>query len=101
VAPHVGLFVGPWWARAWCGVGVAAVAAILGATRGHMGLRWYHALLLPVGAVAMSAALLRSVYVTLRNGGVTWRGTLYPLAALREHVRRRNAWTREVWRSTR
>jgi len=101
VAPHLGLFVGPWWARVWCGVGVATVAAILGATRRHMGLRWYHALLLPVGAAAMSAALLRSVYVTRRNGGVTWRGTLYPLAALREHVRRRNAWTREVWRSTR
>jgi hypothetical protein len=27
--------------------------------------------------------MLRSMYITLRDGGVTWRGTFYPLAELR------------------
>jgi len=30
--------------------------------------------------------LLRSTVVTLRQGGVTWRGTFYPLEELRRGV---------------
>ncbi len=37
----------------------------------------------PFGAIALVAAMLRSAAVTLRQGGVEWRGTIYPLAALR------------------
>ena len=32
--------------------------------------------------------MLRSVIVTLRRGGVLWRGTLYPLAELRAALQR-------------
>lgn len=101
VMPWVGLCVGRWWQRAVCAAGVASVVAMIGATRGQSGLKWYHALFLPIGAAAMIAALLRSVAVTLWNGGIRWRDHDYPLAALKDHVRRRNAWTAEVWRSTR
>ena len=31
VMPYVGLFVGPWWARLACGLGVASIAATVGA----------------------------------------------------------------------
>lgn len=101
VAPFAGLFVGPWWARAVCGLGVVSILLILAEARGHNGVRWYHGLFLPLGALACAAALVRSTVVTLRNGGVRWRGHLYPLGELKAHIRRRNAWLREVWKSTR
>ena len=44
---------------------------------------WY-AVLFPVGALVMIFALLRSMVVTWRQGGVVWRGTLYTLAELRK-----------------
>jgi len=44
---------------------------------------WYAALF-PVSAVLIVYAMLRSMVVTLKNGGVTWRGTFYPLADLRK-----------------
>lgn len=43
---------------------------------------WY-ALLFPAGAALFLYSVLRSVWITLRAGGVTWRGTFYPLAELR------------------
>jgi hypothetical protein len=101
VLPTVGLFVGPWWQRATCAAGVASTAALVAAYRGQNGARWYHALFLPVGALAFAYALIRSTWLTTRRRGVLWRGHLYPIEALRDHVRRRNEWTREVWRSTR
>jgi hypothetical protein len=30
--------------------------------------------------------MLRSMRITLRDGGVTWRGTFYPLSELRHNV---------------
>lgn len=39
----------------------------------------------PFGAVLLIYSLVRSMTVTLRQGGVIWRGTFYPLAELRRH----------------
>lgn len=44
---------------------------------------WYAALF-PAGAVMFLFSLLRSTVATLRQGGVIWRGTFYPLAELRK-----------------
>lgn len=41
--------------------------------------------LYPLGAAAILWAMLRSMAVTLWARGVTWRGTFYPLRALRQH----------------
>jgi hypothetical protein len=40
--------------------------------------------LFPVGAVLMAFAYWRSTYITLRQGGVRWRDSFYPLAQLRK-----------------
>ena len=101
VLPWLGLVVGPWWTRLVCAGGIGAVALSLSQARGQNGMAWYHGLFLPVGAVALMIALYRSTWLTYRRGGVRWRGHLYPLPVLRDHVRRRNAWLREVWLSTR
>lgn len=65
------------------------------------GIRWYYGLLMPASALLLVAALLRPMALTIRRGGVRWREHVYPLAELRAHARRRDAWLREVWRSTR
>jgi hypothetical protein len=101
ILPFAGLFVGPWWNRLTCAAGIAAFVLILAAGRRLNGVAWYHGLFLPLGAAALATALVRSVWLTYRRGGVSWRDHLYPLAALRAHVRRRNAWLRELWLSTR
>lgn len=44
----------------------------------------------PVAAVVMAYTLLRSMLVTLWQRGVWWRGTFYPIAALKKH--RRTLW---------
>lgn len=41
------------------------------------------ALCWPVGALLFAYTVARSTYLTLRSGGVSWRGTFYPLAALK------------------
>ena len=46
------------------------------------------ALAFPFSAVLFLYSLLRSMVVVLRAGGVTWRGTFYPLAELRRSVER-------------
>ena len=38
----------------------------------------------PLSAMLFMYAILRSTAVTLVDGGVTWRGTLYPLKELRD-----------------
>jgi hypothetical protein len=40
-------------------------------------------LLLPIGHLVVPLLLLRSAASCWRHGGITWRGTSYPLAALR------------------
>jgi glycosyltransferase involved in cell wall biosynthesis len=42
----------------------------------------------PVGAVVVAYSMLRSMAITIRDGGVTWRGTFYPLNELRAHALR-------------
>jgi glycosyltransferase involved in cell wall biosynthesis len=101
VAPYVGLFLGPWSTRLVCLAGVGAVALILALMNRPGGVAWYHALVLPAGAVACIAALVRSTALAVRRRGIRWRDHHYALEELRAHVRHRNEWAREVWRSTR
>lgn len=44
---------------------------------------WWHAALFAPAVVVVIYAVLRSVVLTLARDGVQWRGTLYPLGALR------------------
>jgi cellulose synthase/poly-beta-1,6-N-acetylglucosamine synthase-like glycosyltransferase len=100
-APHAGLFVGPSWTRAVCALGVCAIAGVLALMRRPGGVAWYHAFVLPLGAMACVVALVRSSALAVGRGGIRWRDHQYPLEELRAHARQRNRWAREVWRSTR
>ncbi|NYF52468.1 glycosyltransferase [Tunturiibacter gelidoferens] len=46
---------------------------------------WY-AVLFPVSAALIVSTILRSMLTTLKQGGVTWRGTFYPLSELRKNT---------------
>jgi glycosyltransferase involved in cell wall biosynthesis len=65
---------------------VAAMTLEYRALSKQSGIAPAYALLMPFGALLFVYAMLRSAFLTLRQGGVIWRGTLYPLAELRRRV---------------
>jgi glycosyltransferase involved in cell wall biosynthesis len=99
--PMVGIFVGPWWTRAICGLGIAASIALLGLVGSSSRVGPWYALTIPISGFVLAYALLRSMTLTLLRKGVSWRGRFYPLRELKAHVRLRNLWLHEVWYSTR
>ncbi|HEX7860152.1 MAG TPA: glycosyltransferase family 2 protein [Verrucomicrobiae bacterium] len=81
-AAILGLFSGQFVGTA---AGIALLSLILPATLLARLLNWKirGALFAPFAFVALNYAILRSTYVTLRQGGVKWRDTFYPLHKLR------------------
>lgn len=83
VLPLFGLMLGHGLIR-W----LAAVALIVGIAF-HLGvdvvmrISPLYCLTLPLGALIFSYMILRSTVVTLRQGGIIWRGTFYPVDELR------------------
>ncbi len=84
-APIVALFL-PW---PWRAAGLVSILMIAGHYR--LASRWFsevstaYVLTMPIAAVLVLYAMLRSMVVTLSRGGVVWRGTFYPLQELRRH----------------
>lgn len=88
VGPFLALFPwgipGLWWGAAVPAVFLAAQATVESrVTRDGSGAAY----LMPLGLVAISYAALRSAWKCRRQGGIVWRGTLYPLKELREGQR--------------
>jgi hypothetical protein len=63
--------------------GVVVMHAIFGYVASFVRNRWYMTLALPVAAGVCLWAVWRSALITLRQGGVRWRETFYPLDLLR------------------
>jgi glycosyltransferase involved in cell wall biosynthesis len=84
---NFGPFLGIWFAHGWArvpyGVALASMFAI------YVGMSWrsavpaYYFLLHPVSTAMFIYTLLRSMFLTLWNDGIVWRGTKYPLEELR------------------
>jgi glycosyltransferase involved in cell wall biosynthesis len=83
-APAVGLFFTP--TRPPAIFTFAAVAWAYWLMSRHSGISTWNALLFPFGALVFIFTLLRSMLMTLKRGGVIWRGTFYPLAELRKNA---------------
>ena len=86
VAPFLGVIWGHGWVRVLAGIAVAIALGFHAAVDIVMRVSPLYALTHPLGAVLFSYMLLRSTVVTLWHGGVTWRGTFYPLEELRRGV---------------
>jgi glycosyltransferase involved in cell wall biosynthesis len=83
VVPFAGLVFGHGWVR------VFATISVLIATCFHLGVDIVmrvsplYCLTLPLGATIFAYMVLRSTIITLRQGGIIWRDTFYPLDELR------------------
>ena len=69
-----------WWMNAVC---VAALLLCFVLMMRRMQWTWLSLWWWPLTAAITAAVLWRGVLLTLRRGGIVWRGTLYPLSELR------------------
>lgn len=84
-APIAGLFFS-WPIRSAALLSLAMIALhyrLAGRYFSGLAIAW--ALTLPIAAVLVLYAMLRSMILTLARRGIVWRGTFYPLKDLRQH----------------
>ena len=86
VLPFAALLSGSGWVRLFSAVAVTIALALHVAVAMVMRVSPVYALTHPLGAILFSYMMLRSTAVTLWDGGVTWRGTFYPLEELKRAV---------------
>ena len=84
VAPAIGLFFAP--TRVPAILTLAAVAYAYRLLSRTSSISTWNALFFPFGALIFAFALLRSMLITFKQGGVIWRGTFYSLAELRKNA---------------
>jgi glycosyltransferase involved in cell wall biosynthesis len=84
VWPFVGIFLGPGWAKAPFAVAILMVLGMHFITARVSTISPWIFLTFPLAALVFVTAVLRSAYVALRDGGITWRGTKYSLAELKK-----------------
>jgi glycosyltransferase involved in cell wall biosynthesis len=81
-------FLGVCWAHGWERLGYALALGSMFSI--YLGMSWrsgvpaYYFLLHPVSAALFVYTLMRSMFHTLWNDGIVWRGTRYPLEELRK-----------------
>ena len=51
-----------------------------------LGQSGLYSLALPLSSLLFAYIMLRATAITLWRGGIEWRGTFYPLAALRRNI---------------
>jgi len=83
VLPFVALPFVHGWALAFALVAVAIMLAFHAGVDVVMRVSPLYALTFPLGALILAYMLLRSTVVTLRQGGIFWRGTFYALEELK------------------
>jgi glycosyltransferase involved in cell wall biosynthesis len=83
VLPFAGLIFGHGWVRILAGVCVVIVLCLHAGVDMVMRVSPLYCFTVPIGAVLFAYMLLRSTVYTLKQGGIIWRGTFYPLEALK------------------
>jgi glycosyltransferase involved in cell wall biosynthesis len=63
---------------------LAAIALLYRLAGRLSGISAWYVILFPISATLFIYSLLRSMFITLKQGGVIWRGTFYPLVELRK-----------------
>jgi hypothetical protein len=82
--PFFGVGLAQGWARLPYAVALLSIFLI------YLGMSWrsavppYYFFLHPISTVLFVYTLLRSMFLTLWNDGIVWRGTKYPLEELRK-----------------
>jgi glycosyltransferase involved in cell wall biosynthesis len=85
---HLGLYIGiifaPGWSKVGFAMGLLSLALFYAGIHRHLKISPVYFFLHPLSTLMMSLALAQSAYFTLKNGGIEWRGTRYPLEELRK-----------------
>jgi len=85
--PLAGLFIASALIRIFSILSLLMVALLYQqASRFYTRISLVWVLTFPVAVVLVLYAMLRSMFLTLRRGGVVWRGTFYPLRDLRRNL---------------
>ncbi|MCU1224009.1 MAG: glycosyl transferase family 2 [Edaphobacter sp.] len=67
-------------------ISLASVGSLYILSNRHSRISPWYAVLFPISAALFVYSLLRSMFTTLKLGGVIWRGTFYPLNELRKNT---------------
>jgi hypothetical protein len=84
LGPFLGVALAHGWARLPFAIALVSILLI------YVGMSWrssvppYYFVLHPLSATLFIYTLLRSMFLTLTNDGIVWRGTKYPLEELRK-----------------
>jgi glycosyltransferase involved in cell wall biosynthesis len=83
IMPFFGVFLAQGWARLPYVVALACLFFLYFGMSLFSDVRPWYFLLHPLGTLLFIYTMLRSMFFALRNQGVEWRGTMYPLDELR------------------
>lgn len=86
IAPLFGLIFGHGWVRILAAIALVIALGFYGGAAASMRVSPFYALTYPLGSILLSYMLLRSAVVTLKQGGIVWRDTFYPLDELKRGV---------------
>ena len=85
---NLGPFLGVWLAHGWVrvpyAIALASILAIYFGMSTRTAVRPYYFFLHPISTSLFMYILMRSMFHTLWNDGIVWRGTKYPLEELRK-----------------
>ena len=84
LAPFFGTAFVHGWPRLPYAIALGSMLLIYVGMSGRTAIPAYYFLLHPVSTTLFSYTVLRSMILTYRQGGVVWRGTLYPLDELKK-----------------
>jgi hypothetical protein len=84
LGPYAGIVFAPGLAKLGYAVSLLAILLMYVGMSRKSDIPWYYFGLHPIGTAIFIYTILRSTFVTLWRGSVTWRGTTYPLAELKK-----------------
>lgn len=83
VWPWIGMVVTTGPAQALYGVAVVLMVVVFWVAMAPYGIKPWHGVLFPIAMLLLLFIQWRAMILTLWSGGITWRGTHYPLRALK------------------
>ena len=83
IMPFAGVFLAHGWARLPYAVALLCLSLLYFGMSLFSDVRPWYLLLHPIATLLFIYTMLRSMFFALRNHGVEWRGTTYPLEELR------------------
>jgi glycosyltransferase involved in cell wall biosynthesis len=86
VLPFVGVLLAHGWIRIFWAIAVIIALCFHAGVGNVMRVSPFYAFTHPLGALLLGYMLLRSTIITLKQGGIQWRGTFYPLDELKRGV---------------